>query len=240
MPRRARIMLPGVPVHLVHRGNNRQACFPAENDRRFYLHHLRRLVKETPVQLHAYCLMTNHVHLLLTSATESGCAQLMQRLAQIHTQYVNKTYERSGTLWEGRFRSCLVQEEDYLLACYRYVEANPVRAGLVRDPCDSDWSSHRANTGSDPDPAITPHEEYRRLGSDAYRELFKGDPRYWRTEEIRTATNGNYVLGSDAFKRAMAVRLGRRVEPGKPGRAPAPQRLPGQLDLLDQENVVCP
>lgn len=216
-------MLPGVPVHLVHRGNNRQACFPAENDRRFYLHHLRRLVKETPVELHAYCLMTNHVHLLLTSATESGCAQLMQRLAQIHTQYINKTYERSGTLWEGRFRSCLVQEEDYLLACYRYVEANPVRAGIVRDPGDFDWSSHRANIGSDWDPAITP-----------------GDPRYWRTEEIRSATNGNYVLGSDAFKRAMAVRLGRRVEPGKPGRGSAPQPLPGQLGLLDEESVVCP
>lgn len=240
-------MLPGVPVHLVHRGNNRQACFFADNDRGFYLHHLRRLVGETPVELHAYCLMTNHVHLLLTAAELDGCARLMQRLAQIHTQYINKTYGRSGSLWEGRFRSCLVQAEDYLLACYRYVEANPVRAGIVGDPRDFEWSSHLANAVGAPEPALTPHEEFLRLDRvpalrrQAYADLFRSDPRYWRTEEIRSATNGNYVLGNEQFKRDAALRLGRRVDRGKPGRMPANRPAAGQLDLLATEtNVVCP
>ena len=241
MPRRARIMLPGVPVHITHRGNNRQLCFHAENDRAFYLHHLRRLSKETGNQLHAYCLMGNHVHLLVTGSTDDACARLMQRLAQLHTQYINKTYRRSGTLWEGRFKSCLVQEEDYLLACYRYVEANPVRAGICAAPRDYEWSSHRVNAEGQVDGAITPHEEFRRLGPDSYRELFLGDPRYWRTDEIRAATNGNYVLGSEAFKRDMALRLGVRVDRGKAGRLPVNTTGRRQLDLLLEEgNVVCP
>jgi putative transposase len=247
MPRRARIVLAGVPVHITHRGNNRQACFHADNDRAFYLHHLRRLTKETANELHAYCLMGNHVHLLLTPGTDQACARLMQRLAQLHTQYVNKRYGRSGSLWEGRFRSCLVQAEDYLLACYRYVEANPVRAGLCRDPREFEWSSHRANAGSSEDPCLTPHEEFTRLGlspttrRQAYRELFQSDPRYWRTDEIRAATNGNYALGSEAFKREMALRLGVRVDRGKPGRFPVHAAGRRQLDLLlDGENVVCP
>ena len=234
-------MLPGVPVHITHRGNNRQACFHADNDRAFYVHHLRRLIRETSNALHAYCLMDNHVHLLLTSSTATACARLMQRLAQLHTQYMNKRYERTGSLWEGRFRSCLVQAEDYLLACYRYIEANPVRAGLCAAPRDYEWSSHRTNAAGLPDPTITPHEEFRRLGREAYAGLFGSDPRYWRTEEIRNATNGNYVLGNESFKRDIAMRLGVRVDRGKPGRLPvnAPGRR--QLDLvLEEGNVVCP
>jgi len=129
-------VLPGIPLHVVHRGNNRQACFYQDSDRAFYLFHLRRLLVPASCSLPAYCLMTNHVHLLLTPAAGSSCAQLMQRVAQLHTQYVNRTYGRSGSLWEGRFRSCLVPPEDYLLACYRYVDANPVRAGLCARPRD--------------------------------------------------------------------------------------------------------
>ena len=231
-------MLPGVPVHVVHRGNNHQACFHSEGDRAFYLFHLRRLLLETRCSLHAYCLMTNHVHLLLTSDEITGCAHLMKRVAQLHTQYINRTYARSGSLWEGRFRSCLVQSEEYLLACYRYVEANPVRAQLCANPREHEWSSYRTNAEGAPDAAITPHDEYRRLGltaasrHDAYAELFRTDPRYWRTEEIRKATNGNFALGGDSFKRRIAKLLGRRVDIGQPGR---PSRVPvgdTQLDLL--------
>ena len=230
-------MLPDVPVHVVHRGNNRQACFHAEGDRAFYLFHLRRLLLETRCSLHAYCLMTNHVHLLLTSDETTGCAHLMKRVAQLHSQYINRTYGRSGSLWEGRFRSCLVQSEEYLLACYRYVEANPVRAQLCANPREHEWSSYRTNAEGAPDAAITPHEEYRRLGLTstarraAYVELFD-DPRYCRTEEIRKATNGNFALGGDSFKRRIAKLLGRRVDIGQPGR---PSRAPvsdTQLDLL--------
>lgn len=217
-------MLPGVPVHIVHRGNNRQACFYQDNDRSFYLHNLRRLLAASACSLHAYCLMTNHVHLLLTPAADDGCAQLMQRLAQLHTQYVNRTYGRSGSLWEGRFRSCLVQAEDYLLACYRYVESNPVRAGICKHPRDYDWSSYRVNAEAFPDAFITPHDEFQRLGISgesrrrAYEELFVGDPRYWRTDEIREATNGNFVLGDASFQRKLGALLGRRVHRGRPGR----------------------
>jgi putative transposase len=235
MPTRARIVLPGIPLHVVHRGNNRQACFYQDSDRAFYLFHLRRLLVPASCSLHAYCLMTNHVHLLLTPAAGSSCAHLMQRVAQLHTQYVNRTYGRSGSLWEGRFRSCLVQAEDYLLACYRYVDANPVRAGLCAHPRDHEWSSYRFNAEGVPDDFLTPHDEYRRLGlisstrRDAYAELFKSDPRYWRTDEIRKATNGNFALGNDTFRRSMAKALGRRVDEGKPGR-PA----------TALKNVVCP
>lgn len=216
-------------MHVVHRGNNRQACFQSDGDRAFYLFHLRRLLAQSRCELHAYCLMTNHVHLLVTAEETSGCALLMQRVSQLHTQYMNRTYGRTGTLWEGRFRSCLVQAEDYLLACYRYVEANPVRARLCAHPRDHAWSSYRVNAEGMTDISITPHNEYRRLGitsasrREAYVALFYGDARYWRTQEIRDATNGNFALGSDVFKLQLAATLGRRVEPGKPGRrAPAP------------------
>ena len=136
MPRRARLMLAGLPVHITHRGNNRQRCFYEECDRAFYLFHLLRLLPHAQCALHAYCLMSNHVHLLVTPATGESCARLMKGIAQLHTQYVNRTYRRTGTLWEGRFHSCLVQSENYLLTCYTYIELNPVDAGLCDHPED--------------------------------------------------------------------------------------------------------
>lgn len=225
MPRRARIMLSGVPVHIVQRGNNRQACFYGEQDRRFYLFHLQRLLGRTQCALHAFCLMTNHVHLLVTPRLANGCANLMKHLGQLHTQYVNRNHGRSGTLWEGRFRSCLVQSERYLLACYRYIELNPVRAGLARHPREYEWSSYRANADGKTDALITPHEEYLRLGAAtierrlAYSELFRTDAENdVQPAEIRQATNGNTALGDESFRRALAIKLGRRVVRGRPGR----------------------
>ena len=238
MPRRARLVLPGMPVHIRHRGNNRQPCFFADEDRAFYLFHLRRLLFHAACRLHAYCLMPNHAHLLVTPTTVAGCGRLMQRVAQLHAQYINRTYGRSGTLWEGRFRSCIVQFEEYLLACYRYIDSNPVRAGLCGDPADFAWSSYRFNARGAADGALAPHEQYEALGAtlgerrQAYIALFAGDQRYWRIDEIRKATDGNFALGDERFKRALAAKLGRRVEPGKPGR---PVRAPTgdeQLELL--------
>ena len=162
MPRRARIMLPGVAVHVVHRGNNRAACFFRDEDRSFYLFHLGRLLPRTSCRLHAYCLMTNHVHLLLTAETSSGCALLMKGIAQLHAQYINKQYDRHGYLWEGRFKSCLVQSEDYLLRCYCYIELNPVRPRLARHAGEYAWSSYSANALGKPDALLTPHEHYLR------------------------------------------------------------------------------
>lgn len=224
MPRRARLVLPGVPLHITHRGNNRQRCFYEDCDRSFYLFHLRRLLPHTHCDLHAYCLMTNHVHLLLTPRAADSCAHLMKSLAQLHTQYVNRTYQRSGTLWEGRFHSCLVQSENYLLTCYRYVELNPVEAGLCRYPDEHQWSSYRTNAHGAFDAAISPHDEYLRLGGTAdsrltaYRELLAAPLPRERRDEIDKATDGNFALGDENFKQAVSIALGRRAYPGTPGR----------------------
>jgi putative transposase len=226
-------MLPGIPVHIVQRGNNRHECFYEDKDRLFYLFHLARLTRAADCTLHAYCLMTNHVHLLVTADRADGCARLMKGIGQLHTQYFNRTYARTGTLWEGRFRSCLVQSQDYLLACYRYIEANPVRAGICTHPADYRWSSYRANAESFEDVLVTRHEEYVRLGATdeerraAYRSLFDAALDTSRVREIREATAGNFALGNAQFRSAVSAALGRRADRGIPGR-PA------------RENVVCP
>lgn len=249
MPRRARIMLSNIAVHVRQRGNNRQDCFFQEQDRSFYLFHLGRHLPRSGCSLHAYCLMTNHVHLLLTPASLTGCACLMKAVGQLYTQYVNRTYGRSGTLWEGRFDSSLVQSEEYLLNCYRYIEENPVRARLSSHPDAYAWSSYRANAQGMPDPLLTPHDEYLRLGTcdgerqGAYRALFNVplDPK--RIDEIRGATSGNFALGSPSFVQKVSKALGRRAGRGTPGR-PSPQSEHGsnQLDLpaVPKKNVVCP
>jgi putative transposase len=150
--------------------------------------------------------MTNHVHLLLTTDNAAGCALLMKGIAQLYAQYFNKTYERTGYLWEGRFRSCLVQSEAYVLACYRYIEMNPVRAGLVRRADAYPFSSYCANAKGDVAELLTPHEEYLRLGVSegerqaVYRDLFGTLLSVDQLEEIRTATNGGYALGSPDFR----------------------------------------
>jgi putative transposase len=221
MARRARIMLGGVPVHIIQRGHNRNACFFKEADYTTYLTHLHALAERFQCTVHAYCLMTNHVHLLLTPATKTGCGLLMKHLGQRYTQHVNRTYRRHGTLWEGRFRSCLVDSEDYLVACQRYIEQNPVRAGLVRRARDYLWSSHRGNAEGRLDALLTPHERYLALGRTrktreaAYRALPLDDA---IIEEIRLATNGGFVLGHPRFQNRIAQRLDRRVTRGKPGR----------------------
>jgi putative transposase len=127
-------MLPGVAAHVIQRGNNRESCFFSDEDRAFYLFQLNRLLPRSDCRLHAYCLMTNHVHLLLTPRIATACGLLMKGIAQLYAQYINKNYRRSGYLWEGRYKSCLVQSENYVLACYRYIELNPVRAGLAERP----------------------------------------------------------------------------------------------------------
>ena len=166
MPRRARLSIPGIPWHIIQRGNNRSACFCAEEDYRRYLDTLGTLAPKYGCAVHAYVLMTNHVHLLLTPERADSAALLMKHLGQRYVQYVNRSYRRSGTLWEGRFRSCLTQSEDYVLACYRYIELNPVRASMVAHPRDYRWSSYRANAEGLADSLITPHIEYLRLGAD--------------------------------------------------------------------------
>lgn len=238
MPRRPRVTLPNVPLHVIQRGNNRQACFFAEEDYLLYLGWLKEYAEKSGCLIHAYVLMTNHVHLLLSCATRDGAGGLMKALGQRYVQYVNRTYQRSGTLWEGRYRSCLVQEEGYLLSCQRYIELNPVRAGMVGHPAEYPWSSYRANAQGENGGLVTPHALYLALGADAlarqeaYRELFRHELEPGLVDAIRQATNGNYVLGDGRFGEQIALALGRRVQPGKSGR-PRKSPEPPTAVLLD-------
>ncbi len=168
--------------------------------------------------------MTNHVHLLLTPGKRDSAALLMKNLGQRYVQYVNHTYRRSGTLWEGRFRSCLTQSEDYVLACYRYIELNPVRADMVAHPRDYPWSSYKCNAEGKANNLIIPHEQYMLLDQldkprrTAYRALFRSHFDEDLYKQIRQSTNGNFVLGSSRFQKEIEEALGRRVTPGKSGR----------------------
>ncbi|GAA3565824.1 hypothetical protein GCM10022265_14800 [Marinobacter xestospongiae] len=142
--------LPGVPAHVVQRGHNRDACFFAEDDFRFYRQVLAEGLKRNGAELHAYCLMTNHVHLLITPQHADSISRLMQHVGRQYVQYINKNYRRSGTLWEGRHKGSLVDAENYLLSCYRYIELNPVTAGMVDQPEQYPWSSFRRNALGEP------------------------------------------------------------------------------------------
>lgn len=141
MPRIARLSLPGVPMHVAQRGNNRQVCFFHPTDRDLYLETLFTCTNRFGVGVHAYVLMTNHVHLLVTPAEKWGVSRMMQLLSATYVANINAMYRRTGSLWEGRFKSSLVESEKYCLACYRYIELNPVRAGMRADPGDYQWSS---------------------------------------------------------------------------------------------------
>lgn len=224
MPRRARIAIAGIPWHIIQRGNNRADCFHSVRDYRYYLRTLSDQAVKHGCAVHAYVLMTNHIHLLLTPETTDGASLLMKQVGQRYTQYINRNYSRTGTLWEGRFKSCLTQEETYVLACYRYIEMNPVRARMVSDPADYPWSSYHCNALGKTDEQITQQAVYLALSEnnrkriDKYRDLTRTAIPQSEIDEIRRSTNGNFVLGNDAFKTKMCRLLGRRVVPGSPGR----------------------
>lgn len=224
MPRRARLRIAGAPLHIIQRGNNRCACFFADHDYGCYLQHLGELATRYACAIHAYVLMTNHVHLLLTPHRPDGASLMMKHLGQRYVQYVNRVYKRSGTLWEGRFRSSIVQAETHLLRCQRYIELNPVRAGVVGHPAEYRWSSFGANALRRRDSLLTPHQVFLELGADeasrrtAYRDLFESVLEASDLEQIRIAANAGYALGGERFRKEIALALGRRAGPGKPGR----------------------
>ncbi len=178
MPRQARMFQAGVPCHVISRGNNRQDCFINYNDYLFYLKCLNEACLKHNVALHAYVLMTNHVHLLFTPSCKQGISKVMQSIGRRYVYYFNKTYQRTGTLWEGRFKARIIDAERYLLSCYRYIELNPVRANMVATPGDYLWSSYGVNAGIKPRKNLSPHPLYQSLASDenqrhfAYQALF--------------------------------------------------------------------
>lgn len=233
MPRKPRMYLPEIPAHIVQRGNNREPCFFAEDDYQFYLDRLGKALKRYHVKCHAYVLMTNHVHLLLTPSDEIGISKVMSLLGQHYVQYINHTYRRSGTLWEGRHKASIVYADEYLLLCYRYIELNPARAAMVETPEDYPWSSYRHHAWHKTNPIINDHEYYLRLGqteeerSYAYRELFKVELTERDVHTISHAFHYNYPLGNDRFKEKIEATLRRQVgyaKQGRPGRAATGQK----------------
>jgi putative transposase len=224
MPRRSRLVLPSTPLHIIQRGNNRSPCFFAHSDRLVYLDFLSQCSQQADCDVHAYVLMTNHVHLLISPKDADSPAELMQRLGQRYVQYVNRHYARTGTLWEGRFRSCLVGDERYLLICQRYIELNPVRAGIVNEPEKYPWSSYGINALGRQSQLIQPHLAYLALGrrdeerQTAYRAMFREALPDSMLERIRFASNANFAFGSNEFAKAAAQALGRSVMPGSAGR----------------------
>jgi putative transposase len=229
MPRRSRITIPGIPLHVIQRGNNRSACFHAESDYRLYLALLRELCDLYECSVHAYVLMTNHVHLLVTPERSDGMSCVMKRLGQRYVQYVNRRYPRTGSLWEGRFRSSMIDSHEYGLTCQRYIELNPVRAGMVAHPGDYPWSSYRANAWGEPSDLVVPGPEFLSLGEDDrqrrehYCALFEMTLTAGELDALREAANGSFALGTPAFIDRLESRFHRRLVRGKPGR-PAKQR----------------
>jgi putative transposase len=230
MARLPRLFVPEVPAHIILRGNNRQAIFRGDGDRIYFHRCLAELSRLERLEIHAYVLMTNHVHLLATAATREASSRVMQRLGRRYVGYFNHVHDRTGTLWEGRFRSTLVEAQRYLFVCQRYIELNPVRAGMVRDPGDFPWSSHRFYSMGRADDLVTPHPIVQGMGSDAgsrrtaYIAEF-GTPLDGATiDRIRDSVNKGWALGDDAFCQSLMLRGSRRSTPLSPGR---PSRGPG-------------
>jgi putative transposase len=224
MPRRPRLDIPGIPQHVIQRGNDRQPCFYSDIDRIRYLDTLHELCEKTGCRVHAYVLMTNHVHLLMTPSEIGAVSRLLQGLGRRYVRYFNDRYRRTGTLWEGRYKAGLVEDDIYLLRCHRYIELNPVRAAMVSHPADHPWSSFACNAIGKPDVLVQPHPTYLALGSDDrlrrmhYRQLFDEAPDADELQQIRRFVQGQYALGSARFQDGVEASLQRRARPGPIGR----------------------
>lgn len=223
MARKPRIDMPGIAQHVIQRGNDRQPCFFRDIDRVRYLQDLREITLTSSCNVHAYVLMTNHVHLLVTPNEAGAISRVMQSLGRRYVRYINDAYGRTGTLWEGRYKSHLVADDEHLLRCYRYIELNPVRAGMVTSAGDYAWSSHRCNAFGHADPLIRSHACYRRLGTTdgerqaAYRDLVQ------QAQDEDAARFSDHLrhqhpMGNERFRATIEARLGRNLTPRKGGR----------------------
>ena len=219
MARLPRFDLPGQPQHIIQRGNNRSVIFVADEDYLFYLENLNAACQKYACDLHAYVLMTNHVHLLITPHHTGAIGKVMQMLGRYYVQYFNRQYQRTGTLWEGRYKATLLDSDQYLLVCSRYIELNPVRAGMVSHPSDYPWSSYAFNALGQENVLLTPHPLYLALGrdetkrQDVYRALFEHHVPGSVLKEIREATNKAWVLGGGRFQEEVESLLQRQAKP---------------------------
>jgi len=233
-----------LPLHIVQRGHNRDACFFCDDDYQRYLHWLAQALVKEGVQLHAYVLMTNHVHLLLTPVNAASVARVLISIGRRYVQYINRTYRRTGTLWDSRYKASLVDVDGYLLACMRYIELNPVRAAMVKDPAHYRWSSYRNNALGQADPIVSPHATYSaiatedRMRRNAYRGLFQSALEEQAVSDIRFALNQNVPLGNERFVSTIERMTGQRcdVRPrGRPRKSGAALTVScgGDDDLFD-------
>ncbi len=219
MARLPRFMLPGFPQHVIQRGNHRQPILHDEEDYWFLWGRLRDAAARFHCDIHAYVLMPDHFHLLLTPWQDDGIGKLMQHTGRYLAQHINERYQRTGTLWEGRYRATLLDPVDFLLPISRYIETNAVRAGFVDSPNDYDWSSYGANALGIDDDMVRPHPAYRSLGQDAgkrqqaYRACFRAPLDETLIRRVRESTNKSWVLGSEPFCRALEGKLNRRARP---------------------------
>ena len=217
MARMPRLYVEGCAQHIIQRGNNRTVCFYCDADYAFYLQKLKEASDKYLVKVHAFVLMTNHVHLLVTPSDADGVPRMMQSLGRCYVRYVNITYRRTGTLWEGRYKSCLVASDEYLLAVSRYIELNPVRAGMVKLPGEYPWSSYRHNAMGIKIGLIREHRIYQGLGATpssrllAYRQLFESQLPVPLLDEIRLCTNKEWVVGRSDFIKQIEAAVGRKV-----------------------------
>jgi putative transposase len=224
MARQPRLELPGVPVHVIQRGNNRGLCFCVDADRRLYLRCLTEAANRHECAVHAYVLMPNHVHLLVTPRAAGGVAETMQDVGRRYVRLFNTSHGRTGTLWEGRYKANLIDSEGYLLTCHRYIELNPVRARLVADPLQYRWSSHRHYALGVRDPLITRYAIFDRLAEHeserrrSFLTLFREPIAAATIERIRLTAKQGWALGSEQFLNQVEVALGRSARPPKRGR----------------------
>lgn len=219
MARQPRYVLPGQVQHVIQRGNNQAPIFLRHDDYDFYLRCLREACTLHQCDVHAYVLMPNHVHLLLTPQRDNSISKVMQSVGGRYAQYVNSAYRRSGTVWGGRYRSTVIDPDDYLLPCMRYIELNPVRNEIVSHPAEYLWSSYRSNAQGAVDALLTAHRTYLSVDQESgvrqekYRSMFDDRLDAALLDNIRNATNKGWALGGGPFRERLGARLHRRVQP---------------------------
>lgn len=224
MPRLSRFFVPGLPLHVIQRGNDRAPIFRCSEHMAFYVECVVRAARRHGISVHAYVLMTNHVHLLVTPSRSISLPGMMQSIGRIYVRHFNSACERTGTLWEGRYKATIVDDERYALHCMRYIELNPVRAGIVSRPADYAWSSYRANAWGSRDSLVDPHDVYRQLGRSpaerqaAYRDLFRESLTDEVLHDIRDATQNGWALGDATFRNNVTAlsRRAQRLPRGRP------------------------
>jgi putative transposase len=224
MSRGLRLDIPGIPLHVTQRGVNRGAIFVDDDDRQHYLMLLAESAHDHDLSIHAYVLMGNHVHLLVSATRSGALSDAMRQLGQNYVPAFNRRHRRTGTLWEGRFKSCLVSTDSYLLTVYRYIELNPVRASMVQSPEHHPWSSIHANLGLKVDPLVTPHATFLAMASDpqerciAYRSWLRAGISDDEIEAIRVHLKQGRALGDRRFQAMVEKTLGQPASTKPQGR----------------------